>query len=240
MVVGRDRAEVWVRPLVVGHIGAVDLELQLVGGGEDGHVIARLTSDQALDRVVEVQLLHLLTRRESLLHLVDDDLLRLAGEELALLGVDVRKVGVALPLVRVRAGTPRDAEFDVVVGEGHEWEGVLPRFTEEESEGVETRGGAAFVETTEAGLGEVLGQDLRGDERGEEGVLGVDDLTTDEQFNLVDDRGPVGDGRVGLGAIGLHRLEVHVRQEVPLALDAHRGHAIGADVALDHLTFDRL
>jgi len=39
-----------------------------------------------------------------------------------------------------------------VVGEGHEWEGVLPRFTEEESEGVETRGGAAFVETTEADL----------------------------------------------------------------------------------------
>tara|TARA_B100000287_G_scaffold117133_1_gene109052 strand:- start:1229 stop:1981 length:753 start_codon:yes stop_codon:yes gene_type:complete len=208
----------------------------------DVEVTTTLRRHQALDRMIKIQLLDLRLGSQRLLHLVDDDLLRLGREELTLLGVDVGKVGEAVPLVRLRRSTPRDAQLHVMVRERDQREDVLPALTEEEAKRVETGGVGVviFVDATETGLGEVLREHLRRNVRGEEGVLGVDDRTTDQQFNLVDDRRPVDNVFVSLGTIALDGLEVHITEKVTFTLDANRGHATVGDVALDDLTLNGL
>jgi len=242
VVVGGDGTKVRVRKLVVGNIRTIDLKLQLVSGVHDVQVRPTLRGDQALDRVVEVQLLNLTTGRQGLLHLVDDDLLRLGREMFTLLGVDVRKVGKAIPLVRVRGRTPRDAQLHIVVGEGHQRKNVLPALTEEESERVETGGVAVviLVNTTETRLGEALRQHLRSNVRREQRVLGINNLTTNQKLDLVDDRRPVDDGAVGFRTRALDGLEVHIAQQITLSFHTDSGHTPIADVPLDNLALDRL
>jgi hypothetical protein len=66
----------------------------------------------------------LVTRGDSLLDLSDEHVLGRRGEHLTLLGVEVRVVGVDIPPVGRRRGTPGDAELDVVVLEGDEGSAV--------------------------------------------------------------------------------------------------------------------
>mgnify|MGYP001069917744 FL=1 len=238
VVVEGHGGEVGVGELEVGHISAVDLELELVVVAEDGEGRG-IRRRQVLDGVVEVELLHFRAGRDRLLDLGDEHVLGLGGEYLTLLSIEVGVVGVNVPLeVVVRGvGTPRDAELDIVVLERDEGEGGLPVFTEGEPERVEPLGGGTGIETTSDGLGGGGGRKSRGDEGRVDGVLFIDELTTDEELHLGDDRLPIGDG---LGRGTVVGYEVDIVEHVTLALEADGGHTVVRDVALNDLTLDSL
>jgi hypothetical protein len=241
VVVEGHGGEVGVGELEVRDVGAVDLELDLVGGGThvDG---GGVRGGEVLHGVVEVELLNLGPGGDRLLDLGHDHVLGLRGEHLTLLRVEVRVVGVDLPLARDRLRAPGDANLDVMVLEGDEGEGGLPVLAEGEAEGVELGGTGTVVETTGDGLGGGVGGEGGSDESGVDGVLLVDDLTTDEKLNLGDGGGPIGvrvrDGNVGTVDADGH--EVDVVEHVTLALEANGGHAVVRDVALNDLTLDSL
>jgi len=141
VVVERNRGVVRVRKLEVGHIGAVNLELELVIVVEDRESRA-VRRGKVLDRVVEIELLDLGARRDRLLSLGDQHILGLGSEHFALLGIEVGVVRVDVPLLAgiSGGGTPSDAKLHIVVLESNERKGSLPVFTESKPEGVEPVG----------------------------------------------------------------------------------------------------
>ena len=187
--------------------------------------------------MVEVELLHFRTGGDRLLDLGDEHVLGLGGEHLTLLCIEVGVVGVDVPLIVRGVEAPSDAKLDIVVLEGDEGEGGLPVLAESEAERVEPLVSGTTVEITSDGLGGGGGREGRGDEGRVDGVLFIDELTTDEKLNLGDDILPIVDG-LGLGArVG---YEVDVVEHVTLALEADGGHAVVRDVALNDLTLDSL
>ena len=238
VVVEGHGGEVGVGKLEVGHIGAVDLELELVAVTENGEG-GGVRRSEVLDGMVEVELLHLRAGRDGLLGLRDEHILGLGGENLALLSIEVGVVGVDIPLEAVvrGVGTPRDAELDIVVLERDEREGGLPVLTEGEPERVEPLRGGTGVETTGDRLGGRGRRESGGDEGRVDRVLLIDELTTDEKLYLLDDRGPIGDG---LGRGTVVGYEIDIVEHVTLALEADGGHTVVRDVALNDLTLDSL
>ena len=121
--------------LVVGHIGAVDLELELVGVSENSE-IGGVSGGDVLNGMVKVHLLDLGTGSDRLLDLSHDHVLGLGSEHLTLLGIEVGVVGVDVPLVTDRSRTPGNAKLDIMVLKGDEGESRLPVLTEGETERV--------------------------------------------------------------------------------------------------------
>jgi len=140
--------------------------------------------------------------------------------------------------VDVGVGLPPDPEFDIVVLESHEGKGRLPVLTEGEAERVELGGGGAIIELTRDGLGETGREEVGGDVVGEEGILVIDDLATDEELNLVDHGRPV-EGLAGVGGV-VDRGEVGVAKEITLTLEANGGHTTLGESTLNDLTLDSL
>jgi len=240
VVVEGHGGEVGVGELEVGHIGTVNLELELVRVTENGEG-GGISGCQVLHGVVEVELLHLGPGGDRLLDLSDEHVVGLGGEHLTLLSIEVGVVGVDIPLLTgIRSvGTPSDAKLDVVVLKGDEREGGLPVLTEGEAERVEPLGGRTGVETTSDGLGG-RGRREGGGDQGRVGrILVIDHLATDEKLHLGDGGGPIGDG-IGLGTIRLDGHEIDIVEHVTLALEADGGHTVVRDVALNDLTLDSL
>ena len=241
MVVGRRRRVVGVDELEVRHISTVDLKLDTVRCRVDA-VSSDVARGEEFDGVVKVQFLGTTERRQGLLNLGNQDRTRVTGEELTLIGVQVDVVGVALDAaertVDVGMGLPPDPELDVVVLESHEGKGRLPVLTEGETEGVELGGGGAIVELTRDGLGETGREEVGGDVVGEEGILVIDDLATDEELNLVDHGRPI-EGLAGIRGV-VDRGEVGVAEEVTLTLEANGGHTTLGESTLNDLTLDSL
>lgn len=233
--------EVGIGKLEVGHISTVNLELDPVRVVKNVH-LGGMRRRQVLHGMVEVELLNLRARGGGLLHLGDEHILGGTREELTLLGIEVRIVGVDLPLVRASTRTPSDAKLNIVVLEGDEREGRLPVLTESEAEGVEPLRGRTGVETTRYRLG----RGSRGEGGGDEGRVGrillINHLTTDEELHLRDGGGPIA-VRVRDGFIipvNSDGHEVDIVEHVTLALEADGGHAVVRDVALNDLTLDSL
>jgi len=157
VVIKGNRGEVGVTEFVVSDISTVDLELELVGIRHDVHG-TRVRRREILDRVVEVEFLDLRTGSDRFLNLGDEHILRLRSEDLTLLGVEVRVVGVDLPLILSSTSSPSDAELDIVVLERYEGESRLPVLTESEAEGVETLVSGTTVEVTSDRLGRGSGR----------------------------------------------------------------------------------
>lgn len=239
MVVEGNGGEVGVGKLEVRNVGAVNLELKLVTSSAHHGDGRRVTRSEILHRVIEVELLNFRAGGDRLLNLSHDHALGRSSEHLTLLSVEVRIVGVDLPLARSSLGTPSDAKLDIVVLEGDEREGRLPVLTEGEAEGVELRGAATVVETGGNRLGGGIGREGGGDESGIGRILIIDHLTTDEKLNLGDDSSPIGES-IGGGTITLDGHEIHVAEHVTLALEADGGHTVVRDVALNDLTLDSL
>jgi hypothetical protein len=241
MVVGRRRRVVGIDELEVSHISTVDLELDTVGRRVDT-VSSDVARGEELHGVVEVQLLSTTEGRQGLLDLGNQDRTRITGEKLTLIGVQVDVVGVALDAadraVDVGVGLPPDPELDIVVLESHEGKGRLPVLTEGEAERVELGGGGAIIELTRDGLGETGREEVGGDVVGEEGILVIDDLATDEELNLVDHGRPV-EGLAGVGGV-VDRGEVGVAKEITLTLKADGGHTTLGESTLNDLTLDSL
>jgi hypothetical protein len=236
VVIERNVGEVGIGKLEVGDVGTVNLEFELVVVVED-RKSSRLTGGEVFDRMVEVELLHLGTGRHGLLDLGDEHVEGLRSEHLTLLGIEVRVVGVDVPLV-VRGGTtPRDTKLYIVVLKSNERKGGLPVLTESETERVEPLGSRTTVEVTGDGLGRVG----RGEDRRDEGRVGrillIDNLTTHEKFHLGNYSGPIGDS---LGRATVVGNEVDVVEHVTLALEADGRHTVVRDVALNDLTLDSL
>jgi len=239
--VGGGGRVVGVDELEIGHVGAVDLELDTVGRRVDA-VRRDVTGREELHGVVKVELLGTTEGRKGLLDLGDQDRTGLASEKLTLFGVEVDVVGVALDAaeraVDVGVGLPADAELDIVVLESHEGESGLPVLTEGESERIKLGSGGPVVETAGDGLGETGREEVGGDLVREEGVLVIDDLTTDEELDLVDHGRPI-EGLTGVGGV-VDRGEVSVPEEVTLTLEANGGHATLGESTLNDLTLDSL
>jgi len=238
VVVEGHGGEVGVGELEVGHIGTVDLELELVSVTENGEG-GGISRGEILHGVVEVELLHLGPGGDRLLDLSDEHVLGFGGEHLTLLSIEVGVVGVDIPLETVirSVGTPRDPELDIVVLKGDEGEGRLPVLTEGEAERVEALGGGTRVETTRDGLGGRGGRKSGGDEGRVDRILFIDELTTDEKLHLRDHSRPIGDG---LGSGTVVGYEIDIVEHVTLALEADGGHTVVRDVALNDLTLDSL
>jgi len=192
--------------------------------------------------VVEVELLGTTEGRQGLLDLGDQDRTGIASEELTLVGIEIDVVGVTLDAangaVDVGMGLPSDAELDVVILESHEGESGLPVLTEGESERVKLGSGGPIVETAGDGLGKTGREEVGGDLVREEGVLVIDDLTTDEELDLVDHGRPV-EGLTSVGGV-VDRCEVSVPEEVALTLEADGGHTTLGESTLNDLTLDSL
>jgi len=189
--------------------------------------------------VVEVKLLDLGRRGSGLLDLGDDHVLWVGGEELTLLGIQVHIVGVDIPLIGGSRGAPSNAKFHVVVLESNEGKGGLEVFAESEAEWVESGSIGTTEEITRNRLGRVGRREHWGDEGRVGGILVINDLTTDEEFNLGNLGAPVG-GAVSLGGGAIVGDEVHIAEEIPLAFKADSGHTIVGNIPLDHLAFHGL
>ena len=230
--------EVGIGELEVGHIGTVDLELELVVIVEDGE-IGGIRGGEVLHGMVEAHLLDLVIGGDRLLDLGHDHVLRRTREHLTLLGIEVGVVRVDIPLISGSGRTPRDAELDVVVLEGDEGEGGLPVLTEGEAEGVEARGSYTTEEITSDRLGRGSRGDAGSDEGREGGILFINDLATDEKLHLGDLSAPRHVGvRLGRGTVVGD--EVDIAEHVTLALEADGGHTVVRYVALNDLTLDSL
>jgi len=115
----------------------------------------------------------------------------------------------------------------------------LPVLAEGEAKGVELGGRASIIQGTRHRLGLCSGREGGGDECGIRGILGVDNLTTDEKFNLGNQSSPIGDVlRVGTGRI--MGRQVNIVEEITLALETNGGHTTVVHVTLDDLTFNSL
>jgi len=169
VVVERNRGVVRVRKLEVGHIGTVNLELELVIIVEDRESRA-VRRGKVLDWVVEIELLDLGARRDRLLSLGDQHILGLGSEDFTLLGIEVGVVRVDVPLLAgiSGGGTPSDAKLHIVVLESNERKGGLPVLTESKPERVEALVGRATIEIT----GNRLGGGGRGEGGSDEGRVG--------------------------------------------------------------------
>ena len=231
--VGRSLNKVGLGGLGLGDVGAVDLKLDLiVVHGERGSVLA----GKELDGVVEHELGNLGVGGGDLLDLSDEHIVGLGDHLLALIGIEVNKVGKEIHTVAGgSARTPIDAKLNIVVLKSNKRKSRLPVFTEAEAEGVDQRV-STTVDTLRT-LGEVVGKSIDRNILGEDGILGIDNLTTDKEFNLVDVITPVsvlGDTR------GVRTGHVNVADKVTLAFETHGGHVTGIHSALNDLPVNNL
>jgi hypothetical protein len=227
---------VGVSELEVGDIGTVNLELELVIIVEDIEC-SSLSRGKVLDGVVEVEFLHLGTGRDRLLNLGDEKVHGLTSEQLTLLGIEVGIIRVNIPCRSSGRGTPSDAKLDVMILEGNERKGSLPVLTESETERVETLRGSTTIQVTGNRLGGGGRRKSWGDETGISDILFINNLTSDQEFNLGNYGSPVSDSitlETGVGS------EVDIVEHVTLALKADGGHTVVRDVALNDLTLDSL
>jgi hypothetical protein len=230
--------EVWIRKLEVRHIGTINLKLELVVIVEDFKSCS-LTSRKILDWVVEVEFLNLSQRGGGLLDLGNDHVLWSGGKVFTLLGIQVHVVRVDIPFVSSSRRTPCDAEFYIVVLKGNEWKGRLKVFTESEAEWVESGSVGTTEEITRNRLGRVGRREHWGDEGRVGRVLVINDLTTDEEFNLGNLGAPVS-GAVSLSSGAIIGDEIHIAEEISLAFEADSGHTTIGHIPLDHLAFHSL
>jgi len=177
--------------------------------------------------VIEVEFLHGTTRRDGLLRLGDDHVLWHGRESRAFIGIQVNVLCVDFVVIG-RWRIPRDAQFHIVVLEGDQWNRRLPVFTERKSEWVESSGARGRAVWT---LARVLGHDGWCDVLGEMRRLIINDLTTNQKFNLLDSARPL---RLGERSWGTLR-DIGVSKEITFAFETNgRDTTIGWD-ALEHL-----
>jgi hypothetical protein len=139
----------------------------------------------------------------------------------------------------ISRGAPSDTQLYIVILQGHQGKGRLPVLTEGEAKGVELGSRASIIQGTRHRLGLCSGREGGGDESGIRGILGVDNLTTDEKFNLGNQKSPIWDDlRVGTGRI--MGRQVNIVEEITLALETNGGHTTVVHVTLDDLTFNSL
>jgi hypothetical protein len=227
---------VGVSKLEVSDIGTVNLELELVIIVEDIEC-SSLSRGKVLDGVVEVEFLHLGTGRDRLLNLGDEKVHGLTSEQLTLLGIEVGIVRVNIPCRSSGRGTPSDAKLDVMILEGNERKGSLPVLTESKPERVETLRGSTTIQVTGNRLGGGGRRKSWGDETGISDILFINNLTSDQEFNLGNYGSPVSDSitlETGVGS------EVDIVEHVTLTLETDGGHTVVGDVALNDLTLDSL
>jgi len=182
VVVQRYGGVVGVSELEVGDIGTVNLELELVIIVKDiesqtGTIGVCLSRGKVLDGVVEVEFLHLGTRRDRLLNLGDEKVHGLTSEQLTLLSIEVGIIRVDIPCMRGRGTTPSDSKLDIVILEGDERKGSLPVLTESKPERVETLRGSTTIQVTTDRLGGGGRRKKWSDETGISDILFINNLT---------------------------------------------------------------
>jgi len=230
--------EVGIGKFVISNICTVNLELELIIIVKDRHS-GSLTRSQILDWVVEIQLLDLGSGGDRLLGLGDEHVLGLGSEHLTLLGIEVRVIGVDIPLVSGRRGAPSDSELDIVVLKRNEWKSSLPVLTESKAEGVEPVGCATVDQVSGNRLGSGSRRKSGSNEGGVSRILLINHLTPHKEFNLGNFGQPLG-LTVSLGSGTIIGNEVDIPEHVTLALEADGGHTVVGDVALNDLTLDSL
>ena len=236
VVVQRCGGVVGVSELEVSDIGTINLELELVIIVEDIEC-SSLSRGKVLDGVIEVEFLHLRTRRDRLLNLGDEKVHGLTSEQLTLPGIEVRIVRVDIPCRSSGRGTPSDAKLDNMILEGDEWKSSLPVFAESKPGRVETLRGSTTIQVTIDRLGGGGRRKSGSHETGISDILFINNLTSNQEFNLGNYGSPVSDSitlETGVGS------EVNIVEHVTLALEADGGHTVVGDVALDDLALDSL
>jgi len=243
----------------VTNVHAVNLCLELVVDGWDLGSTKRVRrrivvglERQELDGVSQSQLLHVGGRDGDSVHLGDQQVHGRVGKVLTLRLVQVDEVGPGLILERgvcrgcrqtrqcqrrTQVRAPRDAKLDVVVLESHKRHRHVPVLAEEKLERQEPVGGVVesrCVVVKEA-LREVLGASHCLDARHPGDILCVDNLTANEQIDLVNDVGP-GDAW-DQSTSRILGNQVHVVDEVTLLLQTDRGDVASRGVTLDQLAF---
>jgi hypothetical protein len=92
--------------------------------------------------VIECEFLDSVLGRNILLNLGDEDIVGLCGNLRTFLIIQVIIVCKAFYVIGGRVWSPVDAQFYVVIVEGHKGNGALRTLTEEEAEGVKVGGRA--------------------------------------------------------------------------------------------------
>jgi len=232
VIVQRRFRVVWHSWLGIRDIRTVNLELDATSGDTQSRGIKHVGRRQELDWMVEVEFLHSTTRCDGLLGLGDDHVLWHGRQSGAFISVQVDVLCVHFIIIRHRR-IPRDTQLHVVVLERNQWERGLPVLTERETKWVESSGTRRRAVWT---LACVLGHDGWCDVLGEMGSLIIDDLSTDQKFNLLDSARPLRLGERGWGTL----RNIGVSEEITLAFESNgRDTTIGWD-ALEHLALHSL
>jgi len=220
---------VWDGWLGIGNICTVDLELHGTSGNTEFSTVKYIGRRHELDWVVEVELLHGVTRRDRLLRLGDDHVLWSTRQSGAFIGIQVDVLRVHF-IISGRWSIPGNSQFNIVVLERNQWDRGLPVFTERKAEWVErprrgnTRGG---------GLGVILSHGVWRNVLGKVRRLFVDDLATDQPLDLLNSGSPFRLFVKGWSAL----RDVAVSEEIPLAFETNGGDTTGSWNALEHLAF---
>jgi len=182
--------------------------------------------------VIEVKFLHSTTGCDGLLGLGDDHVLWHGRQSGAFIGIQVDVLRVHFIIIR-RWCVPRDTQFHVVVLECDQWECRLPVLTEREAKWIESSGARRRAVWT---LACVLSHDSWCDVLGEMRRLIVDDLSTDQKFDLLDSARPLRLGECSWGTL----RNVGISKKITFAFESNCGDTtIGWD-ALEHLALHSL
>jgi len=220
---------VWDGWLGIGNICTVDLELHGTSGNTEFSTVKYIGRRHELDWVVEVELLHGVTRRDRLLRLGDDHVLWSTRQSGAFIGIQVDVLRVHF-IISGRWSIPGNSQFNIVVLERDQWDRRLPVFTERESKGVDSSLGRFQTIWT---LARVLGEDSWGDVLRKVRRLVIDDLATDQPLDLLNSGSPFRLFVKGWSAL----RDVAVSEEIPLAFETNGGDTTGSWNALEHLAF---
>ena len=232
VIVQRRFRVVWHSWLGIRDIRTVNLELNATRGNTQSCGIKHIGRRQELDWVIEVKFLYSTTGCDRLLGLGDHHVLWERRQSGAFIGIQVDVLCVHFIIIR-RWRVPRDTQFHVVVLECDQWDRGLPVFTEREAKWIESSGARRRAVWT---LACVLSHDSWCDVLGEMRCLIINDLTTNQEFDLLDSARPL---RLGERSWGTLR-DVAVTEEITLAFETNGGDTTRSWGALEHLALHSL
>ena len=219
MVIDWGGSKVWDNCLRISNIRTVNLKLQFIGGGHS------IYSNQIFHWVVEVEFLDLGSRGNSFLCLRNKHVLWCGRQSGALIGVEVNELNIDF---RVSCGcsTPCDSQFNIVVLKGNQWDRRLGILTKRKSEWVErfTRVSRFRVRLVHNSWCESRRKLI---------ILFINDLSTNEKFNLGNSSAPVSKVTTSIS-------DVDIPDHIPFSFKPNGRHTVRGWVALDNLSFNSL
>ena len=190
MIIVHDIDKVGFTPSVITHIETVDIQLNFICGRCECTVDRGIRRRKIFHWMIECEILDDFTRCDVLLYLSDEKIMFTGGDVSTLLVVEIVIVRIAFNIVVCSCTRPVNSNLYVVIVEGDKWKRTLGTLTKEKAERIEVGTSAHTWVCTVRTLGNILSESIDGNLLCEDGILCIDERTTDVQFHFIDDRVP--------------------------------------------------